>query len=158
MDRTAGLERAYAHALGWLDSLAARPVPPAMTAEQVLARLDRRLQDGPTDPAAEEMAAAAEAAGVADQMVSNYFTRGYVNGMLIEETLVRCGVDCDRVGFRDALESIDAFEADDLAGAISFGPDNHLGVAQARMFRWDSEAGRTEAISDWLDGPCCGRW
>lgn len=62
MDRTAGLERAYAHALGWLDSLAARPVPPAMTVEQVLARLDRRLQDGPTDPAAvvDELAEACE--------------------------------------------------------------------------------------------------
>ena len=62
MDRTAGLDRAHAHALGWLDSLAARPVPPAMTVEEVLARLDRRLQDGPTDPAAvvDELAEACE--------------------------------------------------------------------------------------------------
>ena len=52
MDRTAGLDRAHAHALGWLDSLAARPVPPAMTADEMLDRLDRRLQDGPTDPVA----------------------------------------------------------------------------------------------------------
>ena len=62
MDRTAGLDRAHAHALGWLDSLAARPVPPAMTAEEMLDRLDRRLQDGPTDPVAvvDELAEACE--------------------------------------------------------------------------------------------------
>ncbi|MCY4727732.1 pyridoxal-dependent decarboxylase [Nocardioides sp. STR2] len=62
MERTAGLDRAHEHALGWLDSLAARPVPPALTAEQMLERLDRRLQDGPTDPVAvvDELAEACE--------------------------------------------------------------------------------------------------
>ena len=41
---------------------AARPVPPAMTAEEMLDRLDRRLQDGPTDPVAvvDELAEACE--------------------------------------------------------------------------------------------------
>src|SRR5688572_20880593 len=62
MDRTAGLDRAYAHALEWLDSLAARPVPPDLGAEAMLTRLDRRLQDGPTDAAAivDELAAACD--------------------------------------------------------------------------------------------------
>ena len=62
MDRTAGLERAHDHALGGFDSLAARPVPPALTPEQMRARLDRHLQDGPTDSVAvvDELAEACE--------------------------------------------------------------------------------------------------
>jgi glutamate/tyrosine decarboxylase-like PLP-dependent enzyme len=50
-DRSAGLDRAHAHALEWLDSLAERPVPPRLTTEEVAARLDRVLPDAPTDAA-----------------------------------------------------------------------------------------------------------
>ena len=62
MDRTAGLDRAHAHALDWLASLPERPVPPRLTVEEMSARLDPDLQDGPTDPAAvvDELAAACE--------------------------------------------------------------------------------------------------
>ncbi len=62
MDRTAGLDRAHAHALEWLASLPERPVPPRLTVEEMSARLDPHLQDGPTDPAAvvDELAAACE--------------------------------------------------------------------------------------------------
>lgn len=51
MDRSAGLDRAHAHVLEWLDSLAERPVPARMRPEEVAARLDPLLPDGPTDPA-----------------------------------------------------------------------------------------------------------
>ena len=61
-DRSAGLDRAHALALEWLDSLADRPVPPRLTPEGVAQRLDRVLPDGPTDPATvvDELAAACE--------------------------------------------------------------------------------------------------
>ena len=62
MDRTSGLDRAHEHAVGWLGSLADRKVPPRLTADEMLARLDRHLQDGPTEPGAvvDELAAACE--------------------------------------------------------------------------------------------------
>lgn len=62
VDRSAGLDRAHALALEWLDSLAERPVPPRATTEEVAALLDPVLPDGPTDPATvvEELAAACE--------------------------------------------------------------------------------------------------
>ena len=62
MDRTSGLARAHEHAVGWLDSLAHRQVPPRLTADEMLDRLDPHLQDGPTEPAAvvDELAAACE--------------------------------------------------------------------------------------------------
>ncbi|MFM6847610.1 MAG: pyridoxal phosphate-dependent decarboxylase family protein [Terrabacter sp.] len=50
MDRTAGLDRAQLHAREWLGSLPTRPVPPRIGADEVAARLDPVLQDGPRDP------------------------------------------------------------------------------------------------------------
>jgi glutamate/tyrosine decarboxylase-like PLP-dependent enzyme len=62
MDRTSGLDRAHAHAVDWLTSLAERPVPPRLTTEELAEQLDRDLQDGPVDPVAvvDELAAACE--------------------------------------------------------------------------------------------------
>lgn len=62
MDRTAGLDRAREHAVDWLASLADRPVPPRIGVEEVAARLDPVLQDGPLDPATvvDELVAACE--------------------------------------------------------------------------------------------------
>jgi glutamate/tyrosine decarboxylase-like PLP-dependent enzyme len=45
------LDRAHAHATAWLESLTARPVPPAAGAAGVADALGRDLPDGPTDPA-----------------------------------------------------------------------------------------------------------
>lgn len=61
-DRSAGLDRAHALALEWLNSLADRPVPPRLTTEGVAQRLDRVLPDGPTDAATvvDELAAACD--------------------------------------------------------------------------------------------------
>jgi glutamate/tyrosine decarboxylase-like PLP-dependent enzyme len=60
--RDAALDRAHALAVQWLESLADRPVPPRLTTDEVAARLDRVLPDGPTDPAkvVDELAAACE--------------------------------------------------------------------------------------------------
>jgi len=61
-DRGAGLDRAHALALRWLDSLAERPVPPRMTTDEMAGRLEQTLPDGPTDTAAvvDELAAACD--------------------------------------------------------------------------------------------------
>ena len=62
MERTAGLDRAHAHAVEWLASLADRQVPPPLGVAGMAARLDPVLPDGPTDPAVvvDELAAACE--------------------------------------------------------------------------------------------------
>ena len=62
IDRSAGLDRAHALALEWLDSLADRPVPSRLDADGVADRLVRDLPQGPTDPAAvvDELAAACD--------------------------------------------------------------------------------------------------
>jgi glutamate/tyrosine decarboxylase-like PLP-dependent enzyme len=62
VDRTAGLDRAYEHAVAWLASLADRPVAPRLTTDEVLAGLDPVLQAEPREPAAvvDELAATCE--------------------------------------------------------------------------------------------------
>ncbi len=61
-DRSAGLDRAHALALEWLDSLADRPVPPRLSTEEMVQRLDPVLPDGPADAATvvDELAAACD--------------------------------------------------------------------------------------------------
>ena len=62
IDRGAGLDRAHALAREWLDSLGERPVPPRLTTDELAERLERVLQDGPTDTAkvVDELAAACD--------------------------------------------------------------------------------------------------
>lgn len=48
---SAALERAREHARTWLASVADRPVPPRVNADEVVKALGETLPDGPTDPA-----------------------------------------------------------------------------------------------------------
>ncbi|MEA3214028.1 MAG: branched-chain amino acid transport system substrate-binding protein [Acidimicrobiia bacterium] len=111
----------------------------------------------PTDSVAADMATQAKSAGQADQMVSTYFTRGYVLGQLIEATLNACGKDCDRAKFRDALETVKEIDAKGLSGRLSLGPDDHQLVSSAQMFKWDGQKGHSAAVSDWIDAEAKSR-
>lgn len=105
----------------------------------------------PTDTAAADMADKAKKAGVGDQLVSTYFTHGYVLGQLVEQTLKACGKDCDRAKFRDALETVGSLDTKGLAGNLGFGPQDHQLVKQAQLFKWDSSKNKTVPLSDWID-------
>lgn len=106
----------------------------------------------PTDEVAKDMAAKAKASGQDDQLVSTYFTRGYVLGQLIEETLTACGAECDRAKFRDSLEKISSMDTKGLAGDLGFnGASDHLFVSQAQIYAWDAGASKAKSVSGWLD-------
>jgi hypothetical protein len=81
-DTSAALERAYTHALGWIDSLPTRTVNATRTADQLLSTLDVPLPDQPTDPAhvVDALAAAAEPGLVATP--SGRFFGSVVGGTL----------------------------------------------------------------------------
>jgi hypothetical protein len=61
-DTRAALDRAYAHALGWLGGMPKRKVNARASAEELVRSLDGPLPDGPTDPAVvvDELAVGAE--------------------------------------------------------------------------------------------------
>ena len=106
----------------------------------------------PTDDVASDMAAKAKAGGHGDELVSTYFTRGYVLGQLMEETLKLCGADCSRETFRSSLEEVTSVDTKGLAGDVGFnGPTDHLFVSQAQIYAWDGEANKAKSVSDWLD-------
>ncbi len=106
----------------------------------------------PTDEVAKDMADKAKKAGQEKELVSTYFTRGFVLGQLIEATLKACGEQCDRAKFRDALETVKTMDTKGLAGSVGFdGATDHLFVSQAMIFRWDKAKSSTTAGSGWLD-------
>jgi hypothetical protein len=106
----------------------------------------------PTDDVAADMAAKAKQSGQEDQLVSTYFTRGYLLGQLMEETLKACGADCDRTSFRESLEKVTSMDTKGLAGDVGFdGAGDHLFVSQAQIYAWDGGASKAKSVSDWLD-------
>jgi glutamate/tyrosine decarboxylase-like PLP-dependent enzyme len=48
---SAALDRAYAHARAWLDSMPDRRIPPRLSADELRSSLGGRLPDGPSEPA-----------------------------------------------------------------------------------------------------------
>jgi glutamate/tyrosine decarboxylase-like PLP-dependent enzyme len=64
-EREAALARAHEHAIGWLTSLAARPVPARASVDDVIARLGTVLPEGPTSaPDVVDLLAAASEEGL----------------------------------------------------------------------------------------------
>ena len=80
------LRRAAELAADHLDTLETRPVYPRVSVDELTARIDVPLRDGPTDPAAvvEELAAALEPGVVASQS-GRYF--GFVVGYALPSAL-----------------------------------------------------------------------
>jgi ABC-type branched-subunit amino acid transport system substrate-binding protein len=101
-------------------------------------------------PAVAEMRTAAQEHGAGDQMVNSYFTQGWVAGLIVEETLKACGVDCTGQGFRDALENLGQIVTDGLSGSLTVSAASHELVTTVRFYTWDAEAGRVTAVSDWV--------
>ncbi|WP_084727703.1 ABC transporter substrate-binding protein [Rhodococcoides yunnanense] len=104
-------------------------------------------------PAVKAMRDAIEAAGQwKDELeTSEYTTQGYVDGLLIKNALTVCGEECDRDGFRNALQDTTALDTDGLSGA--FGQDgNHRFVAEGKVYRWDPSKNLPLPLDDtWLN-------
>lgn len=101
--------------------------------------------------ALEDMRAAAEKFGYADQMTNSYFTQGYVAGMILEQALMKCGVDCaDGTAFASAMEQIGELETGGLAGPLAINEDTHEAVKFVRFYTWDDDADAAVAVTDWI--------
>jgi ABC-type branched-subunit amino acid transport system substrate-binding protein len=95
----------------------------------------------------QQVSADAKAAGVEADEVTTYFTHGYGMGILLEAALKKCGKTCDREGFRKALEGVNSLDTKGLSGPTSLGPDDHILLASAKVYKWDSAAGHAVAVS-----------
>lgn len=112
----------------------------------------------PTDktvPAAVEMYARAQKYGHADK-IGDFFSDGYVIGMLVEQALKDCGAECTPETFRDALEGIGKIDTGGLTGpnfGFTTGPNGHMAAPEGKMYVWSDEEGQAVQASDgWICG------
>jgi ABC-type branched-subunit amino acid transport system substrate-binding protein len=111
----------------------------------------------PTDssiPAAKEMYARAKKYGHADK-IGDFFSDGYLTGMLVVEALKRCGADCDAQGFQQAMASIDKLDTGGLAGphfGFTTGPEGHMAAPDGKIYQWNAGENQSTAVGDWRCG------
>jgi len=77
------------------------------------------------------------------------YTQSWVVGMIFVEAMKRAGRDLNGETFVDAMESIKDFDTKGLCGLISFGPENHKGLAFDRIYKADIEKKVMLPITDW---------
>jgi branched-chain amino acid transport system substrate-binding protein len=94
------------------------------------------------------VAADAAAAGVSGDTVTTYFTHGYGMGIVLEKALVKCGKSCDRAGLRDALEGLGSVDTKGLSGPTSLGPDDHVLLSSAKIYKWDPASKHAVPVTD----------
>ncbi len=105
------------------------------------------------EPVAEKMREGAEKIKWTGGLGGLPFTGGWMQGVAIVDALESCGEDCDREGFRDALESIGEIADGPLVPMVraSFSPDKHSLATTGRFYAWDAEEGHTVPADDeWI--------
>jgi branched-chain amino acid transport system substrate-binding protein len=92
--------------------------------------------------AGDVMMAAAQAAGVGDQVESQYFPKAWVAVFAIAAGLKACGYPCSA---KDLLTAMNKLSSVSVAGNVLFGPlsysaDRHAGLSSVELYRLDSGA------------------
>lgn len=111
-----------------------------------------RTYASPTDPAIPAVATMMQRAaqyGEKKQATGSYFTQGYVEGMLIEAALKKCGAGCSTgEQFNTALEHLTTFNAEGLAAPpLGFSPTRHVLNLSAWFYQWNSAKNAAAKIS-----------
>lgn len=104
----------------------------------------------------EELIAEAEANGVAQEVYERpEFVNGWVVANVVEEALTIAGNDLTRESLAAALDTIEGFQIGALSPEVTFGPDDHVGVASVKPFSYDAEAGQFSGIGEYTDYADC---
>lgn len=104
----------------------------------------------PSIPAAVEMVAQANAAGLADSATVAYFTQGYVQAITAVKALEACEGDCDGAAYNEALENLGDVDTGDLTGEMILSPDRHRAADGGRVYSWNAAEGRAVPVTDWI--------
>jgi branched-chain amino acid transport system substrate-binding protein len=67
------------------------------------------------------------------------FLEGYAFGLIAEEALKKCGADCDRAGFVDALSSLRTDLGGFAFGEFGFSKDHRAGVGSVAFVKLDGD-------------------
>jgi len=87
--------------------------------------------------------------GQTKELIGSYFTQGYVEGMLIQAALEKCGPDCDTgVQFNAALQQLPSFNAEGLsAPPLGFSTTQHVLNLSAWFYQWSTTQNQAVQIS-----------
>lgn len=82
---------------------------------------------------------------------SSATVNGWLMGMIIADSLERCGADCNRATLRDALEETDIDTRGLTGGNFTFSPTDHVGPRYWTGYRYDSAEGKlVRAVDRWV--------
>ncbi len=102
-------------------------------------------------PEIQQILASAEEFGT--EITPNSATvNGWLMGMVIADSLERCGADCDPAGLRDALEALDLDTLGLTGGPLRFSETDHVGPRYWTGYRLNPDTGVLErAIDTWVE-------
>jgi ABC-type branched-subunit amino acid transport system substrate-binding protein len=89
-------------------------------------------------PAVRTMDREARTYGQSKNAVGEYFTTGYVAGMVIQKALQACGQNCTPPKFSKALESLRKLNDNGLSGPAGFSSSNHELLSYGLVFKYDT--------------------
>jgi hypothetical protein len=89
-------------------------------------------------PAVRTMDSQARMYGQGSNAVGEYFTTGYVAGILIQKALQACGTNCTPPKFSKALESISALNDNGLSGPAGFSSSDHELLSYGLVFTYNT--------------------
>lgn len=77
---------------------------------------------------------------------------GWLMGMVIADSLERCGEDCDRAAMRDALEETDLDTQGLTGGPLAYSPSDHMGKRYWTGYQWDVDSGQLiRDFDEWVE-------
>lgn len=90
----------------------------------------------PPDTPGTQMAAAAKAAGVANQLTSQFFTLGWWSAEVAVDALKKCPSDCSRSNYLKLLNSTKINLAPEGIGVVKFTPQIHVLLTEGQAHHW----------------------
>ena len=105
------------------------------------------LKAPPASPALKEWADMIHKYGEADAVIDDYSLNGISGSRVVVEALKQLGDDVTRKGFIEALNKLQNFDTEVLAGPVSFSADDHAGVKTGAMMT--TLDGEVVSLSSW---------
>lgn len=104
-------------------------------------------------PAINEIRKTAEKFGMSASGVAVNHVIGWVQGMLAEAALKKCGWPCSGEDLDKALVGISVDTGGLTGGPIAYTTDDHQGTSWWKLYKYESAGGKFKAVSDWVEAP-----
>ncbi|MFH2013289.1 MAG: ABC transporter substrate-binding protein, partial [Pseudomonadota bacterium] len=84
---------------------------------------------------------------------SKNYTVGWVVMKVFTEGIKRAGRDIDNENYVDAMETINNFDTQGLAGPVTYTSNDHEGIKYDRIFHADPDQNKLIPVSNWRRAP-----